>query len=81
VIETYGSWVLMVFNLSAMILAGKKLWWSWLVAVVGEVMWTFYGFYTEQYGFFVFGFIFGAVYLRNAYQWRNDRVYEEEVIV
>jgi len=44
-------------------------------------MWTFYGFYTEQYGFFVFGFIFGAVYLRNAYQWKNDRVYEEEVIV
>ena len=25
VIETYGSWVLMVFNLSAMVLAGKKL--------------------------------------------------------
>jgi len=34
-------------------------------------MWVAYGYTTGQWGFAFFGFIFAAVYLRNAYKWKN----------
>ena len=67
------SWILMSVNLTAMILAGRKLWQAWLVGVAAEMMWVAYGYFTQQWGFSFFGFIFGAVYLRNAYKWRAQK--------
>jgi len=69
-------------NLTAMILAGRKLWWAWLVGVGAEVMWVFYGYFTAQWGFAFFGFIFASVYLRNAYKWKNvKKDHDGKVIV
>ena len=61
----------MSMNLTAMVLAGRKLWWAWLVGVAAEIMWVAYGYTTGQWGFAFFGFIFAAVYLRNAYKWKS----------
>ena len=70
-IAWYWSWILMSVNLTAMVLAGRRLWWAWLVAVVAECLWLVYGYATQQWGFSVFALVFGAVYLRNAYTWRG----------
>ena len=70
-IAWYWSWMLMSVNLTAMVLAGRRLWWAWLVAVVAECLWLVYGYATQQWGFSVFALVFGAVYLRNAYTWRE----------
>ena len=70
-IAWYWSWMLMSVNLTAMVLAGRRLWWAWLVAVVAECLWLVYGYATQQWGFSVFALVFGAVYLRNAYTWRG----------
>ena len=70
-IAWYWSWILMSVNLTAMVLAGRRLWWAWLVAVVAECLWLVYGYATQQWGFSVFALVFGAVYLRNAYTWRE----------
>ena len=70
-IAWYWSWILMSVNLTAMVLAGRRLWWAWLVAVVAECLWLVYGYATQQWGFSVFALVFGAVYLRNAYTWRD----------
>ena len=70
-IAWYWSWILMAVNLTAMVLAGRRLWWAWLVAVVAECLWLVYGYATQQWGFSVFALVFGAVYLRNAYTWRD----------
>ena len=70
-IAWYWSWILMSVNLTAMVLAGRRLWWAWLVAVVAECLWLVYGDATQQWGFSVFALVFGAVYLRNAYTWRD----------
>jgi hypothetical protein len=43
------------------------------VGVAAECMWIAYGYATQQWGFSFFGFIFGAVYLRNAYKWRAQK--------
>ena len=71
-IAWYWSWILMSVNLTAMVLVGRRLWWAWLVAVVAECLWLVYGYTTEQWGFSVFAMVFGAVYLRNAYAWRDE---------
>ena len=60
-------------NLTAMILAGRKLWYAWLVGTGAEIMWIGYGYATQQRGFAFFGFIFATVYLRNAYKWRAQQ--------
>ena len=70
-IAWYWSWILMSVNLTAMVLAGRRLWWAWLVAVMAECLWLVYGYATQQWGFSVFALVFGAVYLRNAYTWRD----------
>ena len=70
-IAWYWSWILMSVNLTAMVLAGRRLWWAWLVAVAAECLWLVYGYSTQQWGFSVFALVFGAVYLRNAYTWRD----------
>jgi hypothetical protein len=70
-IAWYWSWILMSVNLTAMVLAGRRLWWAWLVAVVAECLWLVYGYATQQWGFSVFALVFGVVYLRNAYTWRG----------
>ena len=70
-IAWYWSWILMSVNLTAMVLAGRRLWWAWLVAVVAECLWWVYGYATQQWGFSVFALVFGVVYLRNAYTWRD----------
>ena len=76
------SWILMSMNLTAMILAGRKIWQAWLVGVAAEVMWVVYGYFTQQWGFAFFGFIFAAVYLRNAYRWRKqDKERDGSVVV
>jgi hypothetical protein len=70
-IAWYWSWILMSVNLTAMVLAGRRLWWAWLVAVIAECLWLVYGYATQQWGFSVFALVFGVVYLRNAYTWRG----------
>ena len=81
-IAWYWSWILMSANLTAMILAGRKIWQAWLVGVAAEVMWIAYGYFTQQWGFAFFGFIFAAVYLRNAYRWRKqDKEHDGSVVV
>ena len=70
-IAWYWSWILMSVNLTAMVLAGRRLWWAWLVAVMAECLWLVYGYATQQWGFSVVALVFGAVYLRNAYTWRD----------
>ena len=71
----------MSVNLTAMVLAGRKLWWAWLVGVAAECMWLAYGYTTEQWGFAFFAMIFGAVYLRNAYKWKTIKKQHDGQVV
>ena len=51
--------------------------WSCRRNYVGGI-WIF----TQQWGFAFFGFIFAAVYLRNAYRWRKqDKEHDGSVVV
>ena len=75
----WWSWLLMSLNLTAMILAGRHFWWGWLVGVVAECFWFYYGYATQQWGFAFFAILFGAVYLRNTFKWRKKEKHELEL--
>ena len=80
-IEQYGSWVLMIGNLTAMILVGRKLWWAWVLGFFTEVLWSVYGYITGQYGFLVLAPVFATIYIVNAYKWKKHLSQEEEVML
>lgn len=69
----------MSLNLTAMILAGRHLWWAWLVGVLAECFWFYYGYATGQWGFAFFAILFGAVYLRNTFKWKAKEKQENKL--
>ena len=68
----WWSWLLMIFGVTGLYLAGKKKWWAWLISILGEVLWIAYAIATRQYGFIVFALVYMAVFLKNAIQWKRE---------
>lgn len=66
------SWILSAVGLSGFFLAGKKVWWAWYVNIANQVLWTFYSFYTQQWGFLAGTAFYLWVFSRNAYLWTKE---------
>lgn len=67
----WWSWLLMVVGVTGMYLAGRRLWWGWLVGLGSEVLWLVYAIQTQQWGFIPFALIYAAVFIKNAREWRT----------
>ena len=67
------SWILTAVGVTGLYLAGKKFWWAWYVGLGAQVLWLAYAISTEQYGFIVSAFAYGAVYLKNGLEWQRAR--------
>lgn len=65
----WWSYVLTAVGVTGLILAGRKLWWSWLIGLFAQVLWTSYAVATEQWGFIVSAFAYGWVYASNTRRW------------
>lgn len=68
------SWVLAAVGVTGLYLAGRRIWWAWLIGLAAQVLWIAYAIATAQYGFLVSATAYGAVYLRNAVLWRRETV-------
>lgn len=66
------SWLLSAVGLAGFFLAGKKVWWAWYVNIANQVLWTFYSFITEQWGFLAGTAFYLIVFSRNAYLWTKE---------
>lgn len=60
------SWILGTVGITGLLIAGRQVWWGWLINLVNEVLWISYAIATEQYGFILMALCYGVVYLRNA---------------
>lgn len=60
------SWILGILGVTGLWIAGRQVWWGWLINLVNEVLWISYAIATQQYGFILMAICYGAVYLRNA---------------
>lgn len=65
------SWVLTVVGVTGLLLAGSKRKVGWAIGLGAQVLWLAYALATEQYGFIVSAFAYGAVYTRNWLAWRR----------
>ena len=60
------SWLLTAVGVFGLYLAGKRIWWAWLIGLSAQVLWIIYAVATNQYGFIVGAIAYGSVYARNA---------------
>lgn len=67
----WWSYTLTVVGICGLYLAGRKLWWSWLIGLFAQVLWVAYAVVTRQWGFIASAFAYGWVYARNARSWRT----------
>jgi hypothetical protein len=75
------SWVLTGVGILGIYLAGRKFAWAWLILVFEEMLWITYSIVTQQWGFFVAGFLYGGVYVKNYVQWhRQDEADREPLL-
>jgi hypothetical protein len=60
------SWILGILGVTGLWLAGKQVWWGWLITLINEILWITYAIATGQYGFIFMAICYAMVYLRNA---------------
>lgn len=63
------SWLLTAVGVTGLILAGRNLWWAWLIGLGAQVLWIAYAIVTRQWGFIASAFIYGTVYVINTRRW------------
>lgn len=68
------SLVLAAVGILGLYVAGRKLWWGWLIGLGAQALWLAYAIVTEQWGFLLSAVAYGWVYGRNALAWRRDRL-------
>lgn len=68
----WWSWALTAIGVTGLFLAGRKVWWAWLIGLGAQVFWIAYAVASRQWGFIVSALAYGSVYLRNARRWRAE---------
>lgn len=68
----YWSYVLTAVGIVGLYLAGRKSPWGWAVGIGAQALWLAYAIATQQWGFLVSCFAYGAVYVRNFRAWRHE---------
>ena len=74
--NAWWSYLLTAVGVTGLVLAGRKLWWAWLIGLGAQVLWIAYAIATEQWGFIVSAIAYGWVYATNTHRWWADRVME-----
>lgn len=66
------SWIVTILGLIGFWLAGKKIWWSWYVNIVNQIMWVIFALITDYYAFLVGTAAYFFVFCKNAYHWTKE---------
>lgn len=68
--SAWWSWLLTVWGVTGLVLAGRRRAAGWAVGLSAQGAWLAYALVTQQWGFIVSAFAYGAVYARNWRAWR-----------
>lgn len=77
-ITTYGQYVLSVFGLIGIKLAGRRNAWGWLISLCSQLAWATYIAATGQWGLMIGTCGYAWVYLQNFRSWRRDQRTERQ---
>lgn len=67
----WWSYLLTVFGLTGLVLAGRNKSLGWAIGLAAQVLWFVYAVVTQQWGFIVSALAYGSVYFRNWRAWRR----------
>lgn len=62
-------YILSVLGITGLLAIGRRLWWGWIIALANECLWILFALATEQHGFLLGAFFYGAVNAYNAVFW------------
>lgn len=68
----WWSWILTLFGVSAMYMAGKNNKWGWVLGIFSQVLWIAFAIVTYQYGFIIASLLYGSVYAKNFINWNKE---------
>lgn len=68
-IVTYMPWLLSVFTIVVMVMAGNKHPLSWAVGLLGQVFWLIWIVASQNWGLLPSCIVLVAVYARNHFKW------------
>lgn len=64
------SWILMVWGVTGLYLAGNGKRAGWAVNITAQLAWVAYALATKQYGFLISAGAYSWVYIRNYRKWK-----------
>lgn len=68
----YWSWILTLFGVLGIFLAGKKNKWGWIIGIFSQFLWIAFALVTAQYGFIVASVLYGSIYAKNFISWNKE---------
>lgn len=74
------SWITAAVGIFGFWLGGKKVWWSWYVNLVNQILWYVFAVVTGYYAFAAASIFYTIVFARNAYLWTRDHKRESELV-
>ena len=68
------DWALAIIGITGLALAGQKRTrgYGWMVGIAVQVLWVVYALTTDQYGFLLSAFLYGAVNIVNFATWYRE---------
>lgn len=66
------SWILTILAILTIWLTGEKWKYAHVVALIGNIVWFIYAYYTKQYAFFVCTLLKTVINIRNLYKWTHE---------
>jgi len=63
----------MGFGVTGIYLTTRKLWIGFAIGLLAQVLWFIFGLTTDQYGFVVSAFAYGAVNLSGLRRWLREK--------
>jgi len=68
----WWSYLLAAVGIFGLWLAGRKDYRGWFVGLGAQILWIAYATATQQWGFYISAFCYGAVYLQNGRRWMRE---------
>ncbi|QPX62531.1 membrane protein [Arthrobacter phage Truckee] len=74
------SWLVGAIGLTGFYFAGKRVWWSWYINILCQILWVAYALVTGQPAFLATAAVYSVIFGWNAYKWTKDHLVVRNIL-